>query len=193
MHDQEGPRVFNLDIAKLLFQCSALMYERTSSPLLDVLETTRGHFDPKGVSGAALDAPKPGQALEGVIGLDQAKLVSECLHVNNNEENEMTRFAERLGMKYATVSELNTQTSACSGLFWDPKSTYIILAFKGTEPTEFVEWAADFSYEPRDAGDWIRGFGKVHGGFMERVFPRRPAPGSRVPYCEFLFSISLAF
>src|SRR5260370_29981439 len=35
-------RIFNLDIAKILFQCSALMYERTSEPLLDALETTRG-------------------------------------------------------------------------------------------------------------------------------------------------------
>jgi len=87
-----------------------------------------------------------------------------------------------LGMKYSTVSELNSQTSAAVGMFWDPKSTYIILAFKGTQPDEFVEWSGDFSYEPRDAGNWLRGWGKVHGGFLERVFPRKIAPGSRVPY-----------
>jgi hypothetical protein len=84
----------------------------------------------------------------------------------------MASFAARLKIEYATVSELNSQTSAFCGCFWDPKSNYIIVAFKGTSPTEFVEWAGDFSYEPVDAGDYIRGFGRVHGGFMERMFSR---------------------
>lgn len=183
-HDQEAPRIFNLDVAKLLFQCAALMYERTSSPLLDVLETTRDKVDVEGINSVTPDLAEPGQVLKDVVGSQAAALVSECLHKHNDEENEMTRFAAKLGMKYATVSELNSQTSACSGLFWDPTSTFIILAFKGTSPDEFVEWAGDFTYEPRDAGDWVRGFGKVHGGFMERVFPRKVAPGARVPYCE---------
>jgi hypothetical protein len=39
-HDTQT-RIFNLDIAKILFQCSALMYERTSEPLQGALETTR--------------------------------------------------------------------------------------------------------------------------------------------------------
>ncbi|KAG8803139.1 hypothetical protein FRC18_007374, partial [Serendipita sp. 400] len=48
----ERPRVFNLDVAKLLFQCAALMYERTSSPLLDALETTRNRIiESEGTSG----------------------------------------------------------------------------------------------------------------------------------------------
>ena len=185
-HEQEGPRTFNVDIAKLLFQCAALMYERTSSPLFGVLEKTRKEIGPDGVSTHITpETAAPGQVLEKVVGADTAKLVSACLHKDNAEENEMTRFAARLGMKYSTVSELNSQTSAAVGMFWDPKSTYIILAFKGTQPDEFVEWSGDFSYEPRDAGNWLRGWGKVHGGFLERVFPRKIAPGSRVPYCEF--------
>jgi len=107
------------------------------------------------------------------------------VHQNNNEENAMANFAARLEFKYATVSELNSQTSAFCGFFWDPKSNFIIVAFKGTSPTEFVEWADDFSYEPVQAGDYIRGFGWVHGGFMERIFPQRIAPGAKLPYCEF--------
>ncbi|KIM22347.1 hypothetical protein M408DRAFT_323826 [Serendipita vermifera MAFF 305830] len=181
LHDQEAPRTFNLDIAKLLFQCAALMYERTSNPLLDVLETTRDKLNVDGIT-ASSDIAQPRQVLKDGVGSQTVTLISECLHKHNEEENEMTRFAAKLGMKYATISELNSQTSACSGLFWDPASTFIILAFKGTSPEEFVEWAGDFTYEPRDAGDWIRGFGKVHGGFMERVFPRKLAPGARVPY-----------
>lgn len=184
-HDEESPRTFNLDVAKLLFQCAALMYERTSSPLQGVLATTCSHLD-KGKAPKDVDPDHmvPGQALENSIGASSAKFVSECLHKANAEENEMTRFASKLGMRYVTISELNSHASASAGLFWDPRSTYIILAFKGTQPDEFVEWSDDFSYEPRDAGDWIRGFGKVHGGFLERVFPRKLAPGSRVPYCK---------
>ncbi|CCA68255.1 hypothetical protein PIIN_02120 [Serendipita indica DSM 11827] len=187
IHDQESPRIFNLDVAKFMFQCAALMYERSSSPLLDALETTRNNFDAAAVkspenSSVVPDIADPGRVLKEVVGTEAARAVSECLHLCNEEENEMTRFAAKLGMKYSTVSELNSQTSACAGLFWDPSSTYIILAFKGTEPGEFIEWTDDFTYEPRDAGDWIRGFGKVHGGFMNRIFPRKLGVGSRVPY-----------
>lgn len=97
----------------------------------------------------------------------------------------MADFAARLDFKYSTVSELNSQTSAFCGFFWDPKSNFIIVAFKGTSPTEFVEWACDFSYEPVQAGDYIRGFGWVHGGFMERIFPQRIQPGAKTPYGKF--------
>jgi hypothetical protein len=181
-------RIFNLDIAKILFQCSALMYERTSEPLQGVLETTREALQETALSQRpTVDSSisQPGEVLQTAVGSATAKQISASLHQRNDEESEMARFAARLGIKYATVSELNSQTSAFCGCFWDPKSNYIILAFKGTGLTEFVEWAGDFSYEPVDAGDYIRGFGRVHGGFMERVFPRRIQPGARLPYCEF--------
>lgn len=136
-HEEATQRVFNLDIAKLLLQCSALMYERTSHPLLDALEKTRNAFNPSGLDANShheKTAP-PGQVLEDVVGERTARLVTDSLHQENEEEDEMTRFAARLGIKYATLSELNSQTSAFCGCFWDPNSNYIILAFKGTEPT----------------------------------------------------------
>jgi len=176
-------RIFNLDIAKILLQCSALMYEHTSRPLQDALETTREAL-PSQKPTVDPSISQPGEVLQSAVGSTNAKQISASLHEHNDEESEMARFAARLGIKYAIVSELNSQTSAFCACFWDPKSNYIILAFKGTSPTEFVEWAGDFSYEPVDAGDHIRGFGRVHGGFMERVFPRRIQPGARLPYCE---------
>jgi len=184
-------RIFNLDIAKILFQCSALMYEHTSRPLQDALETTRQAL-PSQKPTVDPSISQPGEVLQSAVGSANAKQISASLHEHNDEESEMARFAARLGIKYATFSELNTQTSAVCGCFWDPKSNYIILAFKGTGPTEFVEWAADLSYEPVDAGDYIKGFGRVHGGFMESVFPRRMQPGARLPYCEFS-SVQSAF
>lgn len=186
-HDTQT-RIFNLDIAKILFQCSALMYEHTSEPVQGALETTREALHEALPSQKPTVDPsnlQPGEVLQSAVGSATAKRISASLHENNDEESRMARFAARLGIQYATVSELNSHTSALFGCFWDPKNNYIILAFKGTNPTEFVEWAGDFSYEPVDAGDHIRGFGRVHGGFMERVFPRRIQPGERLPYGEF--------
>ena len=183
-------RIFNLDIAKILLQCSALMYERTSEPLQGALETTREALHQPLPSQEKIppvdpSISQPGGVLQTAVGAVRANEISASLHQNNHEESVMASFAARLKIEYATVSELNSQSSAFCGCFWDPKSNYIIVAFKGTVPTEFVEWAGDFSYEPVEAGDYIRGFGRVHGGFMERIFPRRIEPGARLPYGEF--------
>jgi len=85
-------------------------------------------------------------------------------------------------MKYATISELNSQSSAFCGMFYDPKSTFIVLAFKGTSPEEFSEWACDFKFQTDYAGHWIKGFGKCHGGFLTKIFPRSLEWGTRMPY-----------
>jgi len=181
-------RVFNLDVARILFQCSALMYEHTSEPLQGALETTREALQtapPSQKASVDSSVSRPGEVLQTAVGSAAAKQISASLDQHNAEDSEAARFAARLGIKYATVSELNSQTAAFCRCFWDPQSNYIILSFRGTGPTDFIEWAGDFSYEPVDAGDYIRGFGRAHGGFMERVFPRRIQPGARLPYCEF--------
>jgi len=168
-------RIFNLDIARILLQCSAIMYEHTSEPLQAALERIREAPQTAPPSqNASVDpsVPRPGEAPQNAVGPTAAEEI-------------LRDFTEKLGIKYATVSELNSQTAAFCRCFWHPKEKYIILAFRGTGPTDFIEWAVDFSYEPMDAGDYIRGFGRVHGGFMERVFPRRIQPGARLPYCEF--------
>ncbi|KAF8517171.1 alpha/beta-hydrolase [Hysterangium stoloniferum] len=135
-------------------QCSALMYERTSAPFQDAL-------------------------LSAILGPDAASEVNRHLHTNP-EEDALAAFAHRL--RYNAVSELNSQASALCGMFWDPESTWIILAYKGTSPTEFVEWTTDFSFTPRDVGHWIRGWGRAHGGFVDKIFPRKIKPSARLPY-----------
>ena len=185
-HDTET-RTFNLDIAKILFQCSALMYERTPEPLDGALKLTRQAqqtAQPPQNPAVGASISQPGGVLQSAVGSVPAERISASLQ-NNTAESVMIRFANRLGVKYSTVSDLDSQTSAFCGCFWDPRSTYIILAFRGTSPTDFVEWATDFAYEPVDAGLHIRGFGRVHGGFMERIFPRRIQRGGRLPYGGF--------
>jgi len=57
------------------------------------------------------------------------------------------------------------------------------LAFKGTGPTDFAEWMTDLDYTLVHGGSWLRGFGRVHGGFADRVFPRDVKElGGRRPY-----------
>ncbi|KAF8515774.1 Alpha/Beta hydrolase protein [Hysterangium stoloniferum] len=175
-------RIFNLDIAKLLLQCSALMYERTSAPLQDALETSaRMPHHRQTRQRANSFSAKPGALLSAILGPDAASEVNRHLHANP-EEDALAAFAHRLGLRYNTVSELNSQASAFCGMFWDPESTWIILAYKGTSPTEFVEWTTDFSFTPRDVGHWIRGWGRAHGGFVDKIFPRKIKPGARLPY-----------
>ncbi|GJJ13132.1 hypothetical protein Clacol_007382 [Clathrus columnatus] len=174
-------RVFNLDIAKFLLQCSALMYERTSAPLHDALDVSKRVGHRHGRRPSVVNSDKPGAILTAVLGEDVANEVNNHLHTNA-QEDVLAAFASRLGIRYNTVSELNSQASAFCGIFWDPASTWIVLAFKGTTPTEFVEWTTDFSFNPRDVGHWIRGWRRAHGGFVDKIFPKRIKRGARLPY-----------
>ncbi|KAF8310018.1 alpha/beta-hydrolase [Clavulina sp. PMI_390] len=74
-------------------------------------------------------------------------------------------------MDFEPVSELNSTSSAFAGLFWDPKSNWIVVSFKGTAPLEFGEWLSDLNTKLVECGSDIRNFSKCHLGFKERVFP----------------------
>jgi len=157
------------------------MYERTSSPLHNALDdlVRKRHKHPHRRQSTVVS--QPGDLLQDYVGHDDAQEVTKHLHTNP-EEDALANFADSLGLRYATISELNSQGSAFCGMFWDPESTWIILAYKGTSPTEFEEWTTDFSFNPRDVGHWIRGWGKAHGGFVDKIFPRRIRAGARLPY-----------
>ncbi|KAG9123916.1 hypothetical protein FRC07_013527 [Ceratobasidium sp. 392] len=75
------------------------------------------------------------------------------------------------GIEYEPVSELNGVGSAFAALFWHPNEPWIVVAFKGTSPTEFDEWVTDLTFTREHIGTHIPGFGKVHAGFKARMFP----------------------
>jgi len=83
-----------------------------------------------------------------------------------------------LGIEFEPVSELNSMSSAYSALFWDVNSNWIIVAFKGTSPSEFDEWITDFNFTRVPVDKDLPGYGKVHRGFKERIFPEN----SSAPY-----------
>lgn len=64
------------------------------------------------------------------------------------------------GIEYEPLSELNSVGSSFAALFWHPREPWIVVAFKGTSPTEFDEWVTDLTFTREDIGKWIPGFGK---------------------------------
>ncbi|KZT58158.1 alpha/beta-hydrolase [Calocera cornea HHB12733] len=165
-------RVFDLDVARFLLQCAALTYERTSAPVQQAVDKAKSASgsDKKPQSGR--HHPKgAGKHARQVLGESGAQQMMSALH-DSKGETKLAAWANSMipPIKYSSVSELNGTDSAFCGIFWDPNSTWIVLAFKGTDPTEFSEWASDFQYIPREAGERITGFGQVHGGFYDRLF-----------------------
>ncbi|KAH8113125.1 alpha/beta-hydrolase [Phellopilus nigrolimitatus] len=190
--NKSNRRVFNLDAAKLLLQCAALMYERTSRTTRRAASVAASHsFHPhRHPTDLGFTETPPGSHITDLCGITGAQAVTAELHGASAEENTICSIArDKLGLSYSTVSELNNTGSAFCGLFWDPQDTFVIVAFKGTTPADFKEWTGDFTFQMREAGLWLRGFGRVHDGFMDKVFPRRIPPGSRMPYTTIIEAI----
>ncbi|KAG8803178.1 hypothetical protein FRC18_007363, partial [Serendipita sp. 400] len=88
---------------------------------------------------------------------------------------------QKWGFEYEPVSELDTASSAYSAAFWDRKSNWVVVAFKGTSPPEFDEWLVDFDYTRVDVSGYVPGFSTAHHGFKNRLFPDEPTL-NRTPY-----------
>ncbi|KLO06236.1 hypothetical protein SCHPADRAFT_637328 [Schizopora paradoxa] len=173
--DSRQVRVFNLDAAKLLLQCAALMYERTTRQTRMAARSAAEHKVPtNGYNTIDDEHQRAGAHIQNVLGVKSADAVHATLHESNEEEDMIRRIAkEDLGLEYYPVSECNSLGSAFCALFWDPNDTFIIVSFKGTTPTDFSDWRTDFSFHRIHANHWVTGFGKVHGGFMNKIFPRQ--------------------
>lgn len=183
-------RRFDLDIAKLLLQCSALMYARTDAPLLAALRAEVPYSSAKHKRDNDADTTAPGALLANEIGESAAQALCTSLRMHP-EEVALRAFAQKYGLEYVTLSEMHSQSSATCGLFYHPRKAFIILAYKGTSPSEFGEWVTDLSFEPQCAGSWIRGFGKVHGGFLSRIFPDHVKRRTRMPYSTIRMAVNI--
>ncbi|KZT35994.1 hypothetical protein SISSUDRAFT_1050578 [Sistotremastrum suecicum HHB10207 ss-3] len=172
-HYPSAERRFNLDVAKLLLQCSAIMYERYRADEEVHIEVPDARLNPR---YPAL----PNPLVPGALGLS---------FKTETRTAAISRFANAHGLEYSTVSELNSQGEAFCGLFWSERGNFIILAYRGTAPTDFVEWSTDLSYELREGGTLIRGWDRVHKGFSEKAFPDHMPEGSRSPYDSIKLSV----
>ncbi|KAG8998841.1 hypothetical protein FRB93_013408 [Tulasnella sp. JGI-2019a] len=215
----QNTRIFNLDIAKLCCQLSALMYSHDNNHSLEIMgdinrrklhHANAGQLDmdplrtklsslgfgvstveydeATGYEGFAATVEDPGALVAEVFGGDPhgAACVAQRLGHDlgsNKGDSEITRFCTTFGIEYEPVSELNSSSAAYCSMFWDKSANWIILAFKGTGPTDFAEWMTDLDYTMTHGGSWLKGFGRVHGGFADRIFPRDVKElGGRRPY-----------
>ncbi|KAG8818843.1 hypothetical protein FRC17_010677 [Serendipita sp. 399] len=97
---------------------------------------------------------------------------------------------KKWGFEYEPVSELDTASSAYSAAFWDKRSNWVVIAFKGTSPPEFDEWLVDFDYTRVDLSGYIPGFSSAHHGFKNRLFPDEPTL-NRTPYETIVESLKI--
>ena len=138
------------------------MYERTSHSTVQAAsvatEHIMFHLPRKAFRGLSLSV---GQRIAELCGDEGAKAVAASLHEDSHEENRMVEIAEgHLGLKYTTVSELNSTGASSCGLFWDPEDNFIIVSFRGTNPVDYMEWITDFTVNMRDAGRWLSDYGR---------------------------------
>jgi hypothetical protein len=160
------------------------MYERPSGPLH---ETTRIlHNRGRTLSGSLSSIVGP-TSLDSIIATLQEK------------ERDANSLAKQNGWEYTVISELNTSSLASCGMFWKKGETWIVLAFRGTDPLEFEEWVRDFEFgsvEMHDRIDeWGTGehffslrltttdaVGLAHAGFANKLFESKEDGGAS-PYC----------
>ena len=55
------------------------------------------------------------------------------------------------------------------GMFWSEKHNFIVVTFKGTTPSNFIEWLNNATFQCVDARTYL--FGQVHKGFYNYLFP----------------------
>ena len=109
-----------------------------------------------------------------------ASQIRALLHASPGD-SVITKLAGQLGLEYEPVSELNSASSSYAAMFWDKRANWIVLAFKGTTPTEFDEWLTDFDITRVLAGRWVPGYQEIHRGFKARLFPEEETR-RRTPY-----------
>ncbi|KAG9045340.1 hypothetical protein FS837_006472 [Tulasnella sp. UAMH 9824] len=225
-------RVFDLDIARLLLQMSAVMYERSHRDTVLAVQTMQRSLD---LSSLALDSTRqraaelaehatniPGRLFKQLVRHndqappDEIRSATRAAKASNHGEaathllrdgsstvmdvvkvaDEASRgiidtWASTYGVAFEPVTELASLSKAYCSVFWDPNSTWMVVAFKGTELRWFEEWITNFTATFFDVSGDIPSFNYVHEGFKEKLFPKNVNPGERRPWDTIAAAIRL--
>ncbi|KAF8308281.1 alpha/beta-hydrolase [Clavulina sp. PMI_390] len=166
--DTDSERYFNYDAAKLLLQFSAIVYEHRNESIRDAIAAQHKGEAAKGAATGSLPLSQPKNKSVEISDMYNEKIDDALAHYGNKIIHEFCHLCE---IEFEPVSELNATSSAFAGLFWDPKSNWIVVTFKGTSPIEFGELLSDLNTKMINVGSNIPGFKKVHKGFRECVYP----------------------
>ncbi|CAG8627276.1 10767_t:CDS:2 [Paraglomus brasilianum] len=157
------PKTFNIDIAEFLLFVSALIYERDDNIVHEAHEQMSAFkLDP------ALRTPESYQQINLKL-RDSEKFIHDQAH--------------KWGLQFISLSELNSLGGPFAGMFWSLQHNFIIVAFKGTTPTNVEDFLVDALFQRCDARPFL--FGDVHEGFYTSLFPESHASarsGSASPY-----------
>ena len=163
--DDDRQRFFNLDIAKFLLQIASVVYEHENDAIRAAVtiasrnqptsyEPTEGAATGDILTNLSPIYHLPGQLLKDLF---PGAADGAAKALDSKGDKAIHDFCADFGIDFEPVSELNNTASAFCGLFWDPKSTWIVVAFKGTAPIEFGEWLSDFNAKLHPVGTFIDG------------------------------------
>ncbi|GBC06695.1 hypothetical protein RclHR1_00070062 [Rhizophagus clarus] len=165
-------RGFHLDIAELLLFISCIIYERNDEIVRNAHKLTSTIAREKGKS----------------ITTEDIKSITDKLRESESRIHEQ---ADKWGMKFISLSELNSLGGPFSGMFWSEKHNFIVVAFKGTTPLNFEDFVVDLMFQRVDARSFV--FGEVHEGFYTSLFPQNDYSTTRSsrssPYITILRAI----
>jgi hypothetical protein len=163
--DDHRHRTFDISIAQTMTILSSLVYERHDEKVSEAYKVL-SEFNHKKTQDKTIEE----------IEIDMKKLIWES-------EKPIRKIARRYGLFFAGVTELKSLGGPFCGLFWskDTKNPFIIVAFKGTTPTNYSEFLVDATLQRTDARSYL--FGSAHEGFYDSLFPTHTdEDDSRDPY-----------
>ncbi|KAI7862927.1 Alpha/Beta hydrolase protein [Spinellus fusiger] len=147
-------KTFDLSIAQTLIVLSSVIYERDTDLVKDAYELYVQSMD------------------SGKVNFDD-DMESECerdmKQLMWDSESRIRSISASWGLHFAGVSELKSLGGPFCGIFWSEEHPFIVIAFKGTTPTNYEEFLVDGTFQRTDARSYL--FGSVHEGFYESVFP----------------------
>jgi len=123
-------RTFDLSIAQTFVLLSSLIYERDARKVKDAFDL---YTSSRKAAKANLSSSNPvlDAHAEGIIESRMKELLWES-------EARIRQIAESWGLHFAGVSELKSLGGPFCGIFWSETVPFIIVAFKGTTPTNYV-------------------------------------------------------
>ncbi|RGB30203.1 Alpha/Beta hydrolase protein [Rhizophagus diaphanus] len=144
---------FDLNSAQFLLYLSAILQERDEKK---VTEAYRMISDLK-------------KSLKKDKNPDDEQKIRKIYEILKKSESGIHKQLEEFDIKFTSLSELNTLGGPYAGMFWSDKGNFIVIAIKGTTPTNFNEWLTNATFQRMDARSYL--FGEVHEGFYTQLFP----------------------